>query len=597
MLITFGCAQSALPDQSGTGQVQEADASAQELQGQQDGGVHKSAEPLPQQKADQSDHNSHLNWQMVSDNDDEYGQGGKHHPGQSPGQNPGQNPGQVPGLFFEFRSVTGSGNNLNRPNLGAAETALVRLGPVFYEDGTGTPAGADRPSARAVSNAVVAQSASKPNFKRSSDYLWQWGQFLDHDLDLTETAQPEEEFAIAVPAGDLFFSGVSSISLNRSNYVVRDGVRQQVNSITAFVDASNVYGSDDERAKKLRTMDGTGRLKVSAGNLLPFNTDGLPNGPSTDPQFFVAGDIRANEQLGLAAMHTLFVREHNHLAGKIRASHPDWSGDEVYQLARAIVGAEMQVITYRDFLSVLLGSDALAPYTGYKKWVNPSIANEFGTAAYRFGHSGLPETLLRLGADLQPIAEGNLLLKQAFFRPDRLISEGGIEPMLRGLARNIHQEIDVMVTDGVRNFLFGQPGQGGFDLAALNIQRGRDHGLPSYTRMRDSLGLQPVTDFAQISSDPEVVSRLKSVYGHVNQIDLWVGGLAEDRYRNGMVGELFHHIIRDQFERLRDGDRFWYQRHLSSAWRTWVEKQSLATIIRRNTTIGAELQDNVFIVP
>src|SRR5690606_5728742 len=121
----------------------------------------------------------------------------------------------------------------------------------------------------------------------------------------------------------------------------------------------------------------------SAGNNLPYNVDGLPNAPDATEDFFVAGDVRANEQLGLTAMHTLFVREHNFLANKIRKKHPLYSGKQIYQLARALVGAEMQKITYSEFLPVLLGSHALRPYRGYKKSVNPSIANVFSTAAYR----------------------------------------------------------------------------------------------------------------------------------------------------------------------------------------------------------------------
>ena len=87
--------------------------------------------------------------------------------------------------------------------------------------------------------------------------------------------------------------------------------------ITAFIDASNVYGSGEERAYALRTLDGTGKLKTTiseVGDLLPYNTPGLANAPAATPNFFLAGHVRANEQIALTAMHTLFVREHNHWA-------------------------------------------------------------------------------------------------------------------------------------------------------------------------------------------------------------------------------------------------------------------------------------------
>ena len=195
--------------------------------------------------------------------------------------------------------------------------------------------------------------------------------------------------------------------------------------------------------------------------------------------------------------------------------------------------------------------------------MSPVIANEFSTGVYRFGHSALSPTLLRLDASLNPIPEGNLALRDAFFRPDRIVDEGGIEPLLRGLASQACSPIDTELVDDVRNFLFGPPGAGGFDLAALNIQRGRDHGLPSYNAMREALwAFEPRASFAEVSSDPDVQARLASVYADVDDIDLWVGVLAEDPFNGGHVGELAFHVIRGQFERLRDGDRYWYQASL-----------------------------------
>ena len=135
--------------------------------------------------------------------------------------------------------------------------------------------------------------------------------------------------------------------------------RQQLNEITAWVDGSNVYGSNQERADALRTLDGTGKLKTSDGNMLPFNVDGLPNAGGSGPNLFLAGDVRANEQLGLTAMHTLFVREHNRLAEKIGAQRSNWDGDRIYEKARQLVGAQIQVITYNEFLPALLGKRAM----------------------------------------------------------------------------------------------------------------------------------------------------------------------------------------------------------------------------------------------
>ncbi len=515
-----------------------------------------------------------------------------------PPRQPEQDRGPNPVRFAdEVRTINGVGNNRIETEWGAAGAFFIRLSSAAYEDGVAAPSGPDRPNARAISNAVVAQSEDIPNSAGVSDFVWQWGQFLDHDIDETPIAQPAEPFNVIVPAGDPWFdplsTGMAEIPLNRSVFEVVDGVRQQYNALTAFVDGSVVYGSELDRAEALRTLDGTGRLATSAGDLLPFNTLGLPNAPDDSANFFVAGDIRSNEQVGLTAMHTLFVREHNFWADAIRVENPDLTGEQIYQEARAIVAAEIQVITYHEFLPALLGPGALSPYRGYRADVNPAISNEFATASYRLGHSMLSPTLLRLNADGSAIEGGNLPLADAFFAPDETL-DWGIDPILRGLAAQKAQELDTFVVDAVRNFLFGPPGSGGFDLVSLNIQRGRDHGLPSLNAVRAEMGLQMHADFASINSDPAVQQRLASIYEDVSQIDLWVGGLAEEHVAGALVGETIFTIVRDQFERLRDGDRFWYERYLPNDLIEMVEAQTLATIIRRNTDIGDELQDDVF---
>jgi len=496
-----------------------------------------------------------------------------------------------------FRSIDGSGNNVARPDMGAALTPLRRLVNPGYADGLAALAGADRKGPRDISNIVAAQGHDVPNELGASDFLWQWGQFLDHDIDFTDGADPAEPADIAVPDDDQYFQPGTSIAFNRSLYDPATGTstpRQQLNEITAWIDASNVYGSDPARAQALRTLDGSGRLLTSAGDLLSFNLAGLPNAGGPGSTLFLAGDVRANEQVALTAMHTLFMREHNRLAVELAAQHPDWDGDQIYQKARQLVGAQMQVITYHEFLPALLGPGALAPYRGYRPDVDARIVNLFATAAYRFGHSALSPLLLRIDADGNESSYGHLPLRNAFFAPQRIINEGGIDPILRGLARQACQGIDAYVIDDVRNFLFGAPGAGGFDLAALNIQRGRDHGLPDYNSVRRQLGLRPAADFADVTSDSALQSRLAQAYASVDDMDAWAGGLAEDRLQRAHVGELVFTILKLQFEALRDGDRFWYQRTLTPQERHMVERTKLSDIIRRNTGIGAELQDDVF---
>lgn len=502
----------------------------------------------------------------------------------------------------EFRSIDGTYNNPMHPTWGAAGITLLRLTPEQYADGIGdVPGGAGRESARAISNAMCTQTGDAPNHRGATAYLWQWGQFIDHDIDETPITNPAEQFDIPVPVGDPWFdpgsTGNESIALDRSAYQMVNGMRQQLNNITSYLDGSNVYGADQPRADELRTHDGTGMLKTSAGNLLPFNVNGFDNAPTAnDPSFFLAGDVRCNEQVALTAMHTLFMREHNHHAVLIRAEYPNMTGDEIYERARAIVAAELQVITYNEFLPMLLGPNALPDYTGYDPMVDAGISNVFATAAYRVGHTLLSSPLMRIDAAGDEVPAGHLALADGFFAPQQVIDHG-IDPLLRGLAKKQSQDVDCRVLDDVRNFLFGPPGAGGFDLASLNIQRGRDHGLASYNDVRVSFGRPAAQTFADISPDPQVQASLASMYSSVNDIDAWVGMLAEPHRPGAMVGETLWRVLRDQFTRLRDGDRFWYQSYLPPEMVQKIETQSRAKIIRRNTAIGAELPDDVFHVP
>ena len=327
----------------------------------------------------------------------------------------------------------------------------------------------------------------------------------------------------------------------------------------------------------------------------PTTRRGLDNeGGSGRADLFLAGDLRANEQVGLTSLHTLFVREHNRLAEAIAAEDPDLSGHEIYELARKIVGAQMQVITYSEFLPMLLGPGAIGPYGGYDRGADPAITNEFSTAAYRFGHTMLSPDLLVIDGEG---SEQSVSLREAFFNP-LLLAEQGISGILRGLATQRAQQVDTLLVDEVRNLLFGAPGGPVRDLAALNIQRGRDHGLPSYNVVRGAYGLPPAESFADVTSDPAMQEALGLVYAGVEDLDIWTGGLAEDHVASAMVGETFHTIIADQFRRLRDGDRYWFENDpyllSNDELLTEVRATRLAEIIRRNTQGGAEVPDNVF---
>lgn len=501
---------------------------------------------------------------------------------------PGGN--NLPETPLEFRSFDGTGNNLENIELGSTDEALLRIAEADYADGISLPGGEDRPSTREISN-VLSDADPEGTFsdRGLSAFIYVWGQFLDHDIDLTQTQENGESFDIAIPEGDPHFdpaaTGDSVLPFSRSQFEPStgdsvDNPRQQVSSITAYVDGSQVYGSDQATADSLRTFEG-GRMAITEDGLLPLDESGM----------VLAGDIRASENVALTAIQTLFVREHNRLADEISASNPEATDEAIYQQARAIVIAELQAITYNEFLPALLGNRAISRYQGYDSSVDPTIANEFSTAAFRFGHSTLNEDIEFFDNDGRAVRD-EIELRDAFFNPS-LLEETGIDSVLKYDASSQAQEIDLEVVDSLRNFLFGPPGAGGLDLVALNIQRGRDHGLADYNTTRVAYGVEEVSSFADITSDIELQNKLELLYGNADNIDLWVGLMAEDHMRGASVGELTSAIIVDQFERLRDGDRFWYENVFEGRALRQLQATSLSDVIERNTTVEG-LQDNVF---
>src|SRR5215475_12763065 len=128
-------------------------------------------------------------------------------------------------------------------------------------------------------------------------------------------------------------------------------------------------------------------------------------------------------------------------------------------MARRIVAGELQVITYNEFLPALLGPSPLRPYTGYKDDVNSGISTEFSTAAYRIGHTLVNDDVEFLDNEGNPIRE-ELALDDAFFNPDPL-KETGADPVLKYLATDNAQSVDTKIVGALRNFHFGEPGEGG----------------------------------------------------------------------------------------------------------------------------------------
>ena len=500
----------------------------------------------------------------------------------------------------DWRTYDGSSNNLINPWRGVANYALKRASFPAYADGVSSLAtrGPNNPSPRVVSNAICQALANPPrnNFKLT-DMIWAWGQFIDHEIDLTNTNSAEPANMICSPADPNEQYPNRIIPFNRSVGVYGSSPRQQPNDISAFVDGTNVYGFDPERAYALRKMDGSGKLKTTTANngeiLPPYNTQDLANAQppnATASDFFVSGDVRVNENVVLTAMHALFLKEHNRLCDIVSQQNTFMKDQDemVFNYVRRIVIGLMQNITFTEFLPKLIGE--LPAYDGYKSGVDPTIATEFSSAIYRLGHSML-SSKLRVNDNPGDF----LLLRDAFFQPS-YVQANGTENLIFGASQPLMKKINNQVIDDIRNFLFDPPTAVMLhDLASLNMQRGRDHGLPGYNTIREAYGLPRVNLFSEVVSNSSVATKLKDLYVNPNNADPWVMAISEDHAPGLPVGPLVQAGMKQQFLALRDGDRFWFEVDpgLTKQWKEYIKTTTLGDIIKNNITVNVGLKNKV----
>ncbi len=523
---------------------------------------------------------------------------------------PRQNNNHSSGAHAPYRTYDGTNNNVDAQKSvwGATDIPLFRELPAEFgaTDPKNSMGGTTRPSPRQISNAIVDEPVTTFNSRGLSTFVYVWGQFIDHDMSLTPT-DTVESVPIALPSGEKVFT--QAIPFFRSQIYPGTGstsVRDEINLNTAWIDGSQVYGTDSVRARWMRTFK-NGKLKTSAGNFLAYNTisgelsspvdvnaPSMANDGDHKTKTFVAGDVRAAEHPGILSLHTLFMREHNKICDRL-ISEGVRNDEEIYQRARKEVGAIIQAITYQEFLPAL--GINLSRYSGYKSNVRPDIANSFATAAYRVGHTMVADDILLRDNNCADIGPGELDLATVFWNP-QLVPQYSIDAFLKGLAAHTQYETDTKINTDLRNLLFGDPNSPtrfGIDLASLNIQRGRDHGLPNYNAARKFYTGTKAQNFSQVTSNKTLADSLQKLYGSVDNIDLWVGLLAEDHVTGTSVGNTIYQMLKTQFESLRDGDFYFYQNdpYLSSAQLKRVNTTKLSDIIRRNTAL-TNVQSNVF---
>ncbi|WP_327009399.1 peroxidase [Dactylosporangium sp. NBC_01737] len=621
-------------------------------------------------------------------------------------------PGRGGGIDLEVQSLDGSGNNRAHPRWGRAGLPYSRVAQARYADGRG--AMVQGPDVRWISNRVF-NDRNQNIFtdRRVSQWGFVWGQFVDHTIGLREEGGPKdpgvEKADIAFNAKDpleSFVNTVGGIPFTRSKPAAGStsrsgGPRQQTNLVSSYVDGWAVYGGTQERLEWLRegpvdgNMSNNGPHLLLQGGYLPRRDS--RGDPGTAPAMAVdgmllgrpgkaavTGDQRANENIALTAVQTLFAREHNRVVDLLPAT---LSAEQRFQIARRVVIAEQHYITYEHFLPAL-GVD-LPRYRGYRPDVDATLSNEFATVGYRahsmiHGEIEMSSDVDRYStATLQQFERGGVEvtvdgdevelavpLNVAYFNPD-LVPAVQLGPLLQGIGSESEYRNDEQIDNQLRSVLFQIPVAGNpqcldgptlpecfrgvVDLGAIDVQRGRDHGIPSYNELRRAYGLPARRTFRAITGeateawprDPELTAgkevddpsaldfvglfdadgkrvdpasdaaeasvtrgvrrtalaaRLKAVYGSVDRVDAFVGMVAEPHVRGSEFGELQLAIWARQFQALRDGDRFFYRNDagLDMIRRVYgVDfRRNLGDIIALNTDIPrAELTADVFMAP
>lgn len=546
-----------------------------------------------------------------------------------------------------YRTYTGHCNNMRNPQWGKSLTTFARLLPSVYDDGISKPrikgvTGDLLPNPRVISTLIHPDISNLHN--RYTLMTMQFAQILDHDLTMTpihkgffesipncrscdspRTVHPECN-PFPIPSGDHYYPEVNISSGERLCFPFmrslpgqqRLGPREQINQNTAFLDASEIYGENPCVINGLKGSAGDMNFTthpIRGKHLLP-QSDKHPECKSPTNQCFIAGDGRASEQPGLTALHTIFMREHNRISQILRRINPHWNMEKLFEQTRRIIIAVNQHITYNEFLPRVLSWNAmnlyglkLLPQGYYKEYnptCNPAIFTEFAAAAFRIGHSLLRPHIPRVSETYQ-VVEPPLLLRDGFFKTDIFMEHPGlVDEIARGLVSTPMETLDQFITGEVTNHLFEDRKIpfSGIDLISLNIQRARDHGIPSYNNYRALCNLKRATTFEDLAREipTEVIIRLKRLYATVDDIDLFPGGMSERPLQGGLVGPTFACIIATQFRQLRKCDRHWYESadpvvRFTEQQLAEIRKITLGKIICENMDGPAEMQRAAFDLP
>ncbi len=536
-----------------------------------------------------------------------------------------QPPDQMPPPGVErFRTADGSWNNLSDPKEGAAGTRFPRNARVR------PPSAGDLldPSPREISRRLLTRRDENCTVPFLNLLAASWIQFQNHDWISHGERTGEDAFEIPLADDDpirLKF-GQNSLYVPRTppDPTRRDGdpPATHLNEVTHWWDGSQIYGSDADTQRRLRTGNG-GRLRLDEDGRLPLDDNGIE----------LTGFVR-NWWVGLSLLHTLFVQEHNAICEHLASRYPEWNDDRLFQVARLINAALMAKIHTIEWTPAILpnrGLDAALNANWYGlftnllrrgknrrtvaeiKVKNAEMGGVVGNPRRNYGapfglteefvevyrlHSLLPEHLvLRSGAggeDTERVhlaatrMAGSAKLTERIPMPDLWLSFGVQQPgqlVLNNYPRFL-QELAV-------------PGVPVLDLGAVDILRARERGVPRYNEFREELGLKPIVSFNDLTDDKDAIAALTDLYGEgpagVSKLDLMIGTLAEaeDRRPTGFgFGETMFQIFILNATRRLQSDRFFtddYNEHTyTPEGLDWIDQNDLKSVLLRHHPALAE---------
>lgn len=549
--------------------------------------------------------------------------------------------------LFPYRSFDGSCNNLKNTWWGQAEMPYRRILEPDYADGLNEPRrsadGSELPNPRDLACGLHSEVYEVEPFV--TNIFMQWGQTINHDMtSLSITMDEEEEISNCrtcektekchpiMMTSNVTCNCISQmkhkcIEFKRSSASFPDpecsmGKREQLNLVTPLMDGSLIYGESETKNEKIRDREnGKGLMLVQENGLLPQDPTEKPGDCldfSQKQRCFLGGDDRINQNPGLMGMSTIIVREHNRIARILASLNPQWEDETVFQETRRIVVAMMQHITYNEYIPILLGPTITQVYdlipdrgtkyfTGYNPNIDPRLANEWAAATGRFGHSMIRGRNSVLNSDYQPAAPA-FNLRNAYFRANSLYDtcHGGMESVVRGLLKDPIMKIDRHFTNDITQHLFethddlGRPFH--FDLIAINIARGRDHGVPSYIKFRSFCQLPELrtwTELRQAIPD-DAISLFRGLYKFVDDIDLFTGLVSEKRLNDALVGPTLACLLAIQYRDIKFGDRFWYETNapparFSTNQLNEIRKFSLSKLLCRNMNDTPRIQPRAMV--